>query len=532
MHALSAPRVSARVTGEGATRPERLARLIPRASEHIPLAPPGTPAYPAAVRLVVCCSALLTLAACGGELPPEGELTTAEPAPAVGDAGDSADRACQVILRSVMRSTDDCSSGACVARWTGALDVAVGTVSRGAVPAVLVGARPGAQWVWQEVRAAVDGAPRGGFQRYTFAIADGTLARGPSASALARFTLAVAPFVRLGDGSRAFDHNRVPGDLDTYVLNQANRWTIGEAAATCPATVAGPRAELVFSAGWTQRQQGALVPGSRVRVSYDPARLPQCHGDVYAGRPAWSTMLSARWLPSGTITSEPVTACSDAACSQMLGAPADLLVPAGATAARAVVPHRRTNLHQRLRQQLRPATTASRWRLAHPAAVGWAGDWGSSFARDCARRDGIAEPVVVDGYTRERACAIVYADVWAPGVTDGATAHPEWLFARVAVASGRRPLAAHAARARRSRRQQPALPLGAAQDRAGLRHLVRAHVHVPVLHRRPGVPEHRPGRAARPAPSVAAPASELSLTFVVGRVHRRSDSRRTTTPPL
>jgi hypothetical protein len=192
------------------------------------------------VRFLRCCSALLALSACGGEVTPEGELATAAPAPAVGDAGDSADRACQVILRSLTRGTDDCSSGACVARWTGALDVAVGTVARGAVPAVLLGSRPGAQWVWQEIRTTAEGTPQGGFQRYGFHLTDATLARGPSATALARFTLAVAPFVRLGDGSRAFDHNRVPGDLDTYVLNQANRWTIGEAAATCPATVAGP----------------------------------------------------------------------------------------------------------------------------------------------------------------------------------------------------------------------------------------------------------------------------------------------------
>lgn len=430
MHGLRGARVSAQVTGAGAASPAPLAPLIPRASEHIPLAPPGPPAYPADVRFLRCCSALLALSACGGEVTPEGELATAAPAPAVGDAGDSADRACQVILRSLTRGTDDCSSGACVARWTGALDVAVGTVARGAVPAVLLGSRPGAQWVWQEIRTTAEGTPQGGFQRYGFQLTDATLARGPSATALARFTLAVAPFVRLGDGSRAFDHNRVPGDLDTYVLNQANRWTIGEAAATCPATVAGPRAELVFSAGWTQRQQGALVAGSRVRVSYDPARLPQCQGDVYAGRPAWSTMLSARWLPSGAVTSEPVTACSDAACSQMLASPADLLVPAGATAVelwfhtggRTCTSAYDSNFGRNYRFEVAPRA---------PAAVGWAGDWGSSFARDCARRDGIAEPVVVDGYTRERACAIVYADVWAPGVTDTAAAHPEWLFARV-----------------------------------------------------------------------------------------------------
>jgi hypothetical protein len=237
-------------------------------------------------------------------------------------------------------------------------------------------------------------------------------------------------------------------------------------------------------------------------------------------------MLSARWLPSGAVTSEPVTACSDAACSQMLASPADLLVPAGATAVelwfhtggRTCTSAYDSNFGRNYRFEVAPRA---------PAAVGWAGDWGSSFARDCARRDGIAEPVVVDGYTRERACAIAYADVWAPGVTDTAAAHTRVALRPRRVAPGRRPLAGHPARGRRPRRQQPALPLGPAQDRAGLRHLVRAHVHVPVLHRRPGVPEHRPGQ--RRAPHHPPRPRVLSLT-PSRRVPRVSGSRSTSTP--
>lgn len=382
---------------------------------------------------------LALVAACGGpeEAPQAPSPDAVAEAPAVGDRGDSSERACQVILRSVARTTDgsgqiatDCSSGACVHTWAGTVDVAEATAARGGVPAVLVGTRPGVEWVWREVAAAQERGPTDGFVRYRFTFTDGTLARGPSASAIDRFALALAPFVRLPDGSRAFDHNRVPGDLDVYRLERANGWTVGEDAARCAPASTRPQATLHFEAGWRNRQEGAIVAGGRLRVDYDPARLPQCNGSTYNGLPTWSILGYARFLPSGTVVSGPLVGCPEGACAALHRVPFDSDVPAGTTgvelwfmtSGRTCTTTYDSNFGQNHRFDVEATA---------PGPVGWAGDWGSSFARDCTRRDGVAEPTTVDGYVRERACMMVFADVWAEGVTDTERPHPEWLTAVV-----------------------------------------------------------------------------------------------------
>ena len=45
--------------------------------------------------------------------------------------------------------------------------------------------------------------------------------------------------------------------------------------------------------------------------------------------------------------------------------------------------------------------------------------------------EGLAEPISINSYVRERACKWVDADVYVPGLTDGSVRHPERLFAEV-----------------------------------------------------------------------------------------------------
>jgi hypothetical protein len=64
--------------------------------------------------------------------------------------------------------------------------------------------------------------------------------------------------------------------------------------------------------------------------------------------------------------------------------------------------------------------------VAQPATIGWVGDWGSSTDRACTWQPGVADPIVIDEYVRERACVFIDADVWVPGAED----HPEWIEAQ------------------------------------------------------------------------------------------------------
>ena len=188
------------------------------------------------------------------------------------------------------------------------------------------------------------------------------------------------------------------------------------AACSAPAPVEGaseplagspPRAFLDFQPGWVQVQRGAIVRGGHVDVTYARARLSDCA--------APTIFAYARFLPSGQLFS------SDEAFG--------FEVPADASSVElwfhAIAPGCEQWDSNYGRNWKFPVVAAA------PPAVGWAGDWGSSTARDCQHRVGVAEPLAIDEYMRERACIFIDADVWVPGVTDVAAAHPEWILARV-----------------------------------------------------------------------------------------------------
>lgn len=220
-------------------------------------------------------------------------------------------------------------------------------------------------------------------------------------------------------------------------LARAQGWVVETPPPPPPTPTAG--AVLRLLGDYTREQHGALVPGDRIVVEYAMSRLPG--RNTHNGFPCWDIQGYVRFAPGGETFWASANNIGDGA---VVGATQVASTKTDDTLALAVeVPAGSTHAELWFRGYTgcdSPSETfdsnfGANWGFdvmaSHPEAVGWAGDWGGSFARDCAHRDGLAEPVVIDGYVVERACAFVDADVWIPGTTDAATAHPEQVQALV-----------------------------------------------------------------------------------------------------
>jgi Family of unknown function (DUF6209) len=332
-------------------------------------------------------------------------------------AADSADRACGVVLRDVSRPSNGMggyqTEGAWWV-WMADLDVAT---SLGATGALLYRAA-GGDWASYD-GLAVPGAP-GGYQRYRFHLAANTAPQpGWSGTSIARARAELAPYAQLPGGGRLFDHNRNPGDLDNYGLTSDNHFALADDGACLDQ--AQPRAELELLAGFNTRQHGALVAGGHVSVHYDLGRLTTCRS-THNGYRFWSLEASIRFQPGGQTSTGTVVASN---LGSDYPVPFEAEIPLGAQSAELWF-HNYTpgecdawdsNYGANYRVSVGTAT----------APVGWVGDFGSSFSRDCGHQPGVPEPAVIDEYVRERACSFIDADVWVPGGED----HPEWIFAQV-----------------------------------------------------------------------------------------------------
>lgn len=311
-------------------------------------------------------------------------------------ANDSADHGCKVVLRSVSRS----ATGNV---FTGTIDATSGT------PYVLY--KSATATSWKKVKATVANGTRYQFQLTSTAA-----------------TLQLIPYLATSGGARLFDHNRNAGG---FVLSAANGFTIGDDLAVCGA---GPmRARLDFTGAWQQLQTGALVAGGHGRINFDLSRLTSCRG-THNGYPAWDLRAFVRFSPGGEQLDGTVRGFNSTNGvpnnANQVPVPFDFDVPAGATSAEVWFLNSDgagdsctaydSNFGANYRFTVEQAA---------PSAVQWTGDVGSSFSRDCTHRDGVADPVVFDDYIYERACSFVEVDVYVPGLTDGATAHPEYLWA-------------------------------------------------------------------------------------------------------
>ena len=188
--------------------------------------------------------------------------------------------------------------------------------------------------------------------------------------------------------------------------------------ATSKGAIEQPRAELVFPANGAPTQHGPIVAGGELTVAYDLARLPQCRLSQ-AGYQLWDIEANVLLEPQGLVVTRAVTRVETPGGQgpTRVAVPAHFDVPLG------------TERVQLWFRNFSGANSCETWDsdygnnfhfegTALPPPVGWAGDWGNGMSRSCEHRDGLAEPVVIDEYIRERACTFIDADVWAPGTTD------------------------------------------------------------------------------------------------------------------
>ncbi len=365
----------------------------------------------------------------------EGELSDVQAvadAPLLGaDGKDAAERGCQVVLRSLERGPAVCSAGVCWWSWTGLMDVSSQAVAEGARPRALFKNLDAARWS-SVSGTKTTGAPAG-YVRYRFKLAKDTLRDGMSATAYTRANVQVAPFLLTSTGARLFDHNRVPVDLDAYVLDNAGGWRIGDDAAICGGDAVVGRS-LDFQNGFRTQQRGAMVAGQPVTITYGLERLPNCRA-THNGFPAWDLRAFVRFNPSGTIVDGSVRGFDAPngvpSASGAKSVPLDVNIPRGTTSMEVWFQNSSgagsqceawdSNLGANYRF---PVSAAS------PARVEWVGNPGSSFTRACGRQDGAPAVETMDSYIWTRTCAFVEVDVYVPGLTDSGDTQAGAIFAQ------------------------------------------------------------------------------------------------------
>jgi hypothetical protein len=269
----------------------------------------STPTFSAAmgrayIVMTICALAPAGCAAAPEPGPSESRAIAAQ-APHLGkaDGSDQADRECRVVLREVGRTpasdgdgyAQKCVGGACNWVFTGHVDVSMDAFPTNATVGVLYHLQGDSSW-WQVTAAPAQGA-RPGFYSQVFEISEHLIGPNASADELASARIELIPFLKLEDGTRVFDHNRRPGDLDVYSFGQNEWFALGEEQACQP--VAGT---LFFQEDWQENVGGSLHAGGWLSVYYDLDRLPECRG-THNGYPAWDTVATLRFLPSGETVS-------------------------------------------------------------------------------------------------------------------------------------------------------------------------------------------------------------------------------------
>lgn len=352
---------------------------------------------------------------------------------------DASDRGCLAVLRDVARPPGvggyetDCSQSRCWFVWSGTIDVARSLVDEGATVGLMYKSGGDTWWEVPAVPEAVpEGADEGAVQSFSFRMFEHTADPGTSLSSLMNTRIQLIPVVHLPGGGRLFDHNRVPGDFDNYVLDSSNSWSIQDDPSVCH-TVSPTASTLEFLNGWQQVQHGAIVPGGTLTVDYCLARLPECRG-THNGYPAWDTTAFARFMPMGEIQEGSVRAFESSygtPTNNAYSVPVTFHVPDGAT-----------SVELWFRNASGAGMSCETWDsnleanyvfavdASAPSPVKWAGDWGNGFSRECNHRDGIAEPTTIDSWIMQRACMFVDADVYIPGLTD-AGGDPSRVLAQV-----------------------------------------------------------------------------------------------------
>jgi hypothetical protein len=167
-------------------------------------------------------------------------------------------------------------------------------------------------------------------------------------------------------------------------------------------------------------QDGAFTPGASVGLHYDLERLPKCR-DTHNGYPAWDTVASVRFQPSGTVLSQSVRAFAS-----HYGTPTNVADPVPFVFR---VPDDATRVEIWFENSSGAGSTCKAYDSNYGAdfsfyvqqPVGWLGNVTVLTTRDTSFACGNLPLVSAsfDTWTRERAAiANVCFDVWQEGVTD------------------------------------------------------------------------------------------------------------------
>lgn len=261
--------------------------------------------------------------------------STAGTAPAIGGDGseDSADRACNVHLRSAQQVMDDrgdpevtCEDGVCTHVWRVEVDVANTLVAQGGIGRLTYHRESDA--AWREVEGVAGAAQANGYTPFVFVISDHL--PGPDSSPE---SIELIPFAATEDAGRLFDHNVHDGDLDNYWLTPDRQMSLQPDLYVCNHLV--DAAALYFTSDWNERVGGDLRVGNALSVSFDLDRLPECR-NTHNGYPAWDTTAYVRYQPSGATVSGSVRAIvydQGRPTNAALSVPLVSTVPAGTTSA-------------------------------------------------------------------------------------------------------------------------------------------------------------------------------------------------------
>ncbi len=236
------------------------------------------------MRALLSLLCLLPIAACVTDAAPTPE-TASQPRVGVAGSTDAADRDCNIVLRTLERTTDasgDPQTNGASWIWSGVVEVSTAAAAGGTVPQIMwAPAATASTATWQVATGvlATDGSATPGFAKYTVTIDHD--AAGPESDA----PFVVAAYLPTTGGGRLFDHNRNPGDFDNYTLSDPD-WAIYDANGTCEPASSPDAATLAFNSDFTVTRTGILTAGGTITVHYDAARLAGC-AEVQQGRNQW-----------------------------------------------------------------------------------------------------------------------------------------------------------------------------------------------------------------------------------------------------
>jgi hypothetical protein len=388
-------------------------------------------------RVVLSVSLLTALTACASDdLASSAAAPSRRPLTGVPATGDAADHACNVVLRTADRIDNGMggyvdNAGSYV--WEGAIDISAAADAEGLVPSMLY--HHGSDPTWYEVTATRDDAHAAptGFARFHFRIDSHLPGPSLSGTSLTSSRVDLIPLLHVGD-ARLFDHNRMRGDFDTYLIAWSSFFRITDDAAACPAGSApgtppatpppgapAPQADVWFAANGAPTQTTNIIQGGQLTVHYAIERLAACRA-THNGYPAWDELAHARFLPGGE-TAQASVRVFDTQYGTPIGPghslPTTFAVPAGATSVELWFENFGIGC------QAWDSQSGANYRFEVEAPPSWLGNAVQRISRDSsARCDGGAwlspgSSALYDPWARTRATVRnVCFEAWQPGLTD------------------------------------------------------------------------------------------------------------------